>query len=91
MPKQDQTPIKILRSGRISAAIFQRQSDRQGQNRTEHEICIRKRYKDAQGQWRSTETLYPDELPRLAAIAQRAYEFLMVREGEPSDAHPNGE
>jgi len=44
-------------------------------------VRIQKRYRDEKsGQWKTTTYLRPDELPKLALVATKAYEYLMLRQ-----------
>jgi len=56
---------------------------------TSYSIRIQKRYRDDRdGQWKTTSYLRPDELPKLALVVSKAYEFLTLRETEEGSATP---
>ena len=50
---------------------------------------MNKRYRDQEtGDWRDSNSFFPDDLPRLRLLLDKAYEFLMLREGSSDrEAH----
>jgi len=81
-------PMKEFRAGTIVAAIWADTAPTNGRATPLYSIRIQKRYRDDRdGQWKTTSYLRPDELPKLALVVSRAYEFLTLRETEePSGA-----
>jgi len=81
-------PRKEFRAGGIVAAIWAETAPTNGRATPLYSIRIQKRYRDDRdGQWKTTSYLRPDELPKLALVVSRAYEFLTLRETEePSGA-----
>ncbi len=74
-------PIKEFRAGTAVAAIWVSKTAVNGQSSAQHSIRVQKRYRDDRsGQWKSTTYFRPDELPKLALVVSRAYEFLTLRE-----------
>jgi len=83
-------PIKEFRAGGVVAAIWVSKNAVNGRSMAQHSIRVQKRYRDDRsGQWKTTTYFRPDELPKLAMVVSRAYEFLtMLREPEDSEASP---
>jgi hypothetical protein len=76
-------PMKEFRAGTIVAAIWVESTPSNGRATPSYSIRIQKRYRDDRdGQWKTTSYLRPDELPKLALVVSRAYEFLTLRETE---------
>ncbi len=74
-------PIVEFRAGTIVAAIWSADATRNGNSVRQHSIRIQKRYKDDKsGQWKTTTYVRPDELPKLALVASKAYEYVMLRQ-----------
>lgn len=77
-------PLKEFRAGTIVAAIWPEPAASNGRSPS-YSIRIQKRYRDDRyGQWKTTSYLRPDELPKLALVVSRAYEFLTLRETDDS-------
>ena len=74
-------PIKEFRAGTVVAAIWVSKTAVNGRSTAQHSIRVQKRYRDDRtGQWKTTTYFRPDELPKLALVVSRAYEFLTLRE-----------
>ena len=74
-------PVKEFRAGTVAAAIWTKHAPLDGRSVAQHSIRVQKRYRDEKsGQWKTTTYFRPDELPKLALVVSRAYEFLMLRE-----------
>ena len=85
---ENNPPMKEFRAGTIVAAIWAETTPTNGRAAASYSIRIQKRYRDDRdGQWKTTSYLRLDELPKLALVVSRAYEFLTLRETEePSGA-----
>ena len=74
-------PVRVFVCGNIRASVWT----------APHEsVHLQKRYfDDKQQQWRNSEYLFPDELPRARLVLEKAYEFLCLREEDPGSTRPN--
>ena len=80
-------PIKEFRAGTVAAAIWESKAPINGKPYAQYSIRVQKRYRDDKsGQWKTTTYFPPDELPRLALVVSRAFEFLTLRETEDAGA-----
>jgi len=76
-------PVKEFRVGAVSAAIWRNESQVHGRLVTRHSVKVHKRYFDKQEQvFRNSEYLFPNDLPRLQVVVQKAFEFCMLKESE---------
>lgn len=74
-------PIKEFRAGTVTASIWTSEPATNGHPAPQHTIRLQKRYRDDRsGQWKTTTYFRPDELPKVALVATRAFEFLTLRE-----------
>lgn len=77
------TPVKKFKAGAISATIWENQSkNKQGESITYKSISFDRNYKDAQGNWQTTNSLRTADLPRAALVLNKAYEFLTLNNPE---------
>lgn len=84
---QGTPPIKEFRAGTIVATIWADATPTTGRTAPSYSIRVQKRYRDDRdGQWKTTTYLRPDELPKLALVVSRAYEFITLRASD--DASP---
>ena len=77
-------PIKRFRAGSVEAAVWKNeQVDQNGQTVERHSVTIRKSYRDKEsGQWKQSDSFFPSDLPRLALVVQKAFEFVSLNESE---------
>jgi len=75
-----QPPIKEFRAGTIVAAIWRDHGGSNGKRYPQFSIRVQKRYRDEKsGQWKTTTYFRPDDLPKLALVAGKAFEQLTLR------------
>jgi hypothetical protein len=72
MPK----PEKRFQAGAIEASIFDNEIQHNGKTVKIKEVAFQKRYKSADGSWKSTSSLDINDLPR--GILSKAYEHLVL-------------
>lgn len=83
--KNNERPVFELRAGAISGAVWGKTTTLDGRPVTQHTIRIEKRYRDERtGEWKNTGYLRPDDLPKLALIATKLFEYLTLRNPEES-------
>jgi len=76
---QTSAPIKSFRSGAIQVAIWENEATSQdGQPRSFNTVSFERRYKDKDGNWKSTSSLRLNDLPKATLILQKAYEYLVL-------------
>ncbi len=84
MKSSNGRPSREFRAGPLFAAVWTESRKVGNGEGLMHSIRIQKRYRDEpSGEWRSTGYLRPDDLPKLALLANRIYEDLFLRAGEP--------
>ena len=85
MADSSDAPIKEFRAGMAHASIWGKTVKRGDRSWTEHSIRVLKEYKDDRaGEWRTTTYFRTEDLPKLALVVSKAYEFLTLREGRGS-------
>ena len=70
-------PEITFRHGPCSASIWATQ--RKGKHGTfmARSVTFQKRYKDRQmGEWKTSNTLFPDDIPKMVLVLNKAYEYL---------------
>jgi hypothetical protein len=63
--------------------------DRQGNKFSVYTVAFERSYKDRDGNWKSTNSLRLNDIPKLRLVAQEAYEYL-VRKGSGENGNTNG-
>lgn len=75
--------VRTLRDGLLFVTIWAQASAKEPE-RVFHSVSIERRYQDADGNWRSTKSMRPHDLPRLASLLQQAHDLIPKREDEPT-------
>ena len=80
---QKSKPIATFRHRKISAAVFQNESQKGG---TYHSVSVQRSFKPEGGDWQTTNSFRRDELPVLLELGRQAYAFILEQENKVSSA-----
>ena len=69
-------PIEVIRVGAVNVSIFENTVMKDGKILTIPKVVFQVRYKDKQGQWKSTSSLSVNDIPKAINALQRAYQIL---------------
>ena len=72
------SPIKTFKCGGVSAAIFKNTIEHEGKTFDTHNVQIQRTYKDKDGSFQHTSSFRETDLPKVALVAQKAYEHLTM-------------
>ena len=70
---------KQFSTGAIQATIWNNWKSSQLGNSNLFTISLTRRYKDRQGNWKSTNNFSPTDLPKAKLVIEKAYEYLMLK------------
>ena len=79
----EKRPAKKFRAGGISAALWK--GTMQLKDGTEIEtasVALDKRYKDAEGNWKSSSYLRVNDVPKAIFVLQKAYEYMVAKNAD---------
>ena len=77
-------PEKVFKVGAVRASVFQNTAMRNGREILFPKVVLEVRYKDKTGEWKGTNSLSLNDLPKAILALQKAYEYLMdKRNAEP--------
>jgi hypothetical protein len=86
---ENNPPIKEFRAGTVVVAVWSQTVSVNGRAVPQYSIRVQKRYRDDKtGEWKTTSYYRTEELPKLALVVSRAYEFLTLRETEEAATSP---
>jgi len=72
-------PERRINAGAISATIWQNQGK---DDSTYNTVSFERRYKDSNDEWKSTNSLRFNDLPKAALVLKKAYEYLAIKTDE---------
>ena len=70
-------PEKVFKAGAVRASVFRNTIEKNGQHIQLPKVVIEVRYKDKTGQWKGTNSLSLNDLPKAVLALQKAFEYLM--------------
>ena len=80
-------PEKKFRAGGITATVWQnRGQNKNGEPVTYRTISLERNYKDKNDEWKSTNSFRTNDLPKVAMVAQKAYEYIVLNDDSSPDA-----
>ncbi len=83
-----QKPDRRFKARRgVSAAVWRRERITQdGQATRDFSISIGKRYKDkATGDWKSSSSFFPDDLPHVELVVRKAFEYVTLKRDQDTE------
>ena len=81
-------PIRVFRCGGARAAVWAGTVKKNGKDVDVRRIRIQKSYKDKDtGEWKNTDWLFLEDLPKIVAVAAEAYRYFRVSSEEPDNTH----
>lgn len=72
-----QKPVCKFKAGQVSAAVFGNEIPVKGGKTTMLKATVQKRYKDSDGNWKSSNSYGRNELPLAVYCLQKAFEFML--------------
>jgi len=79
-------PEERFRCGACEAAIFLNEIERAGKTVKLKKVSFQKRYKNTDGDWKSTYSLDVNEIPKAILVLSKAYEYLVFGNGKEEDS-----
>ena len=80
-------PEKKIRAGGVTATVWQNQGqNKSGEPVTYRTISIERNYKDKNDEWKSTNSFRINDLPKVALVTNKAYEYIIMADKEETTA-----
>ena len=73
-------PIKSFRAANIEASVFRNKVEKKGEIVIRHSVKIQKHFQNDEGVYEKTNNYFPNELSKLILVAQKAFEFISLKE-----------
>lgn len=74
------TPVNKIRAGAISATEWKNQAVKDGETQEYTTVTFERSYKDKEGNWKTTNSLRVNDLPKAIAVLQQTYNKLILKE-----------
>lgn len=73
-------PEKKFRAGAIAATVWKNESVKDGKVFEYRTISFDRNYQDAKGEWKTTNSLRVNDLPKAGLVLSKAYEYVMLKD-----------
>lgn len=81
-------PEKVFKVGAVRASVFHNEIQHGGRAIILPKVVLEVRYKDKTGQWKGTNSLSLNDLPKAILAMQQAFEFLTTKRDSLQDKAP---
>lgn len=78
-------PEKVFKVGAVRASVFNNTIQRDGKDVVLSKVVLEVRYKDKAGEWKGTNSLSLNEMPKAILALQMAYEWLTTGRDWPAE------
>ncbi len=84
-------PEKRFKCSSVEAAVFVNEIEKNGAKIKLKKVSVQKRYTNADGEWKSTNSYDANDLPKLKLVVDEAYRYLALGQGDGGgDTAENG-
>jgi hypothetical protein len=82
-----QKPIAKFRAGQVSCALWENDMQVNGNTKTVLKASVQRRYKDSQGNWKSSQSLGRNEIPLAIYCLEKAFDKIIQEETAESGSN----
>ena len=77
----ENAPEKKFKAGPVAATILKNETTKPNGDKAEYyTVTLERTYKDKEGNWKKTNSLRVNDLPRTSLVIGKAYEYLTLKE-----------
>ena len=80
-----QAPVDKFRAGAVSAALWENEITVGGQRKTVLKASVSKRYRDQNGEWKTSQSFSRDEIPLAVYCLGKAFEAMVEKHAAPGE------
>ena len=85
-------PEKKFSTGAISATVWKNQlTNKQNEPFEFRTIQLDRRYQDKEGNWKSTNSMRVNDIPKAVLVLQKTFEYVVLKEQQPIQQQGSGE
>jgi hypothetical protein len=80
-----QAPVDKFRAGAVSGALWENEINVAGQQKTVLKVSVSKRYRDQNGEWKTSQSFSRDEIPLAIYCLGKAFQAMVEKHTAPAD------
>ena len=78
--ERDNKPVRKFQAGGVSAALWENKTSlKDGRHIETISVTIDRRYKDSDGEWKSSGSFRESDIPKALVVLAKAYDFMTIR------------
>jgi len=77
---ENNKPEKKFKCGAITATVWNNKGLKDGTVYEYKTVSVVRNYKDSEGNWKTTNSMSPTDLPKLSLVCQKAFEYTSFEE-----------
>jgi len=85
------SPETKFRAGAVSATVWKNEREINEQLRVVFNVNIERNYRDRDDNWQTTNSFNLNDLPKVALVAQKAYEYIVLKEQDSGQQPASGD
>ena len=78
-------PVKKIAAGAVRAALWENEIEVDGAPKTVLKVSLDRRYKDKNGEWKSSQSFSRNEIPLAIWCLERAFDAIIGEQGNGGD------
>ena len=78
----EQQPIEKFRAGQVTCALFANEITVEGKQHRILKAAIGRRYKDRNGNWKTSQSFSRNEIPLAIHVLQKAFDYMIEKKPE---------
>jgi len=82
---ENNEPIQRFRAGQVEGALWENKVQLNGEPGTILKASVNRRYKDRDGNWKSSQSFSRNEIPLAIYVLQKAFEAIIEKPAEVKD------
>jgi len=79
-----QAPVDKFRAGAVSGALWENEINVNGQRKTVLKVSVSKRYRDQNGEWKTSQSFGRDEIPLAIYCLEKAFAAIIEKHTAPA-------
>jgi hypothetical protein len=83
---QKNKPIRVFRTGNICASIWCTEVQKNGRTMKRFSVRVQRRFKRQDGKYTDAKYWWPQDLPRIILVTQKAYEYIALQGKDAEEA-----
>jgi len=73
-------PTFTFRAGAVSGSVWENITEKGKEKIVSHSVSLQRGYKDSEGNWKNTQSLFLNDIPKARLVLAECYEWILVNQ-----------